>query len=81
MKLNFTGDLVYPEKDCININKIEEIFKNTNTLTNLEGQILSDKFETVDQLKYNILVFLIKHIINYYHYNFQQFVLILFDIF
>ena len=54
MKLNFTGDLVYPEKDCININKIEEVFKNTNTLTNLEGQILSDKFETVDQLKYNL---------------------------
>jgi poly-gamma-glutamate synthesis protein (capsule biosynthesis protein) len=54
MKLNFTGDLVYPEKDCININKIEGIFKNTNTLTNLEGKIISEKLETVDTLKYNL---------------------------
>jgi Bacterial capsule synthesis protein PGA_cap len=54
MKLTFIGDLVYPTKDCINIDKIKDIFKNSITIANLEGQIISDEFKIVDEHKYNL---------------------------
>ena len=54
MKVTFIGDLVYPRKDSINIDKIEDIFKNTLTIANLEGQIISDEFKIVDEHKYNL---------------------------
>ena len=54
MKITFIGDLVYPAKNCIDIDKIKEIFKNTTTIANLEGQIISDEFKIVDEHKYNL---------------------------
>ena len=54
MKLNFTGDLVYPYKDCIDIDKIKDIFTNVKTIVNFEGQILSDKYHVIDNQKYNL---------------------------
>lgn len=54
MKLNFTGDLVYPTKDCIHIDKIKNIFTNVKTIVNFEGQILSDKCHVIDNQKYNL---------------------------
>ena len=54
MKLTFIGDLVYPTKNCINIDKIKDIFKNTITIVNLEGQVISDEFNIVDEHKYNL---------------------------
>ena len=54
MKMNFTGDLVYPTKGCIHIDKIKHLFTNTITIVNLEGQIISDKSKVVDKHKYNL---------------------------
>ena len=54
MKVTFIGDLVYPTKNCITIDKIKDIFKNTITIANLEGQIISDEHKIVDKHKYNL---------------------------
>ena len=54
MKVTFIGDLVYPTKNCITIDKIKDIFKNTITIANLEGQIISDEHKIVDKNKYNL---------------------------